>query len=74
MKSLSMLRVQSLNLQKEEAQSIAKNMKQDVSSQSILLEYIKYTLIPYVSKLETTKEIYDKLVELFSISIAREVI
>ena len=43
-------------------------------AQTILIESIKDPLIPYVSKLETSKEIYNKLVELFSISTTREVI
>ena len=33
----------------------------------------KDTLIPYVSKLKTSKEIYDKLVELYFISTTRGV-
>jgi len=47
-----------------------------------LLEHIKGnitipakdSLIPYVCKFETSKEIYDKLVELFSVSTTEEVI
>ena len=38
------------------------------------IESIKDSHIPYVSKLETSKGIYDKLVELFLISTAGEVI
>ena len=49
-------------------------MKGEVRARSILIESIKDPLIPYVSKLETSKEIYDKLVELFSVSTAGEVI
>jgi len=45
-----------------------------VRVQRILIESIKYSLIPYVSKLETAKAIYDKLEELFFVSTAREVI
>ena len=58
----------------EDAQALAKNMKGEVRAQRILIESIKDPLIPYVSKLKTSKEIYDKQVELFSVSIAREVI
>ena len=47
-------------------------MKGEVRAQRILIESIKDLLIPYVSKLETPKEIYDKLVELYSVSIAGE--
>ena len=49
-------------------------MKGEVRAQRILIESIKDPPIPYKSKLETSKEIYDKLVELFSVSTAREVI
>jgi hypothetical protein len=59
---------------KEDAQALAKYMKGEVRAQRILIESIKDPLIPYVSKLETSKEIYDKLVELFSVSTAGEVI
>ena len=40
----------------------------------ILIKSIKDSLIPYVSKFEISKEIYDKLVELFSVSTVEEVI
>ena len=46
----------------------------EARAQTILIESIQDSLIPYVSKLETSKEIYDKLVELFLISTAGEVI
>ena len=59
---------------KEDAQALAKFMKGEVRAQRILIESIKDPLIPYVSKLDTSKEIYDKLVELFSISTSGEVI
>lgn len=49
-------------------------MKGEIRAQSILTKSIKDPLIPYVSKLETSKEIYEKLVELFSISTTGEVI
>jgi len=39
-------------------------MKMEVKAQRILVKSIKYPLIWYVSKLETSKEIYEKLVEL----------
>ena len=58
----------------EDAQAHAKYMKGDIRAQRILIESIKNSLIPYVSKLESSKEIYDKLVELFSVSTAGEVI
>ena len=56
---------------KEYSQSLAKNMEGEVRAQRILIKSIKYPLILYVSKLETSKEIYDKLVELYSIRTAR---
>ena len=49
-------------------------MKREIRAQRILIESIKNSLNPYVAKLENSKEIYDKLVELFSVSTAREVI
>jgi len=59
---------------KEDSQALAKCMEGEVRTQRILIESIKDPLIPYVSKLETSKEIYDKLVELYFVSTAREVI
>ena len=59
---------------KEDAQALAKYMKGEFRAQRILIESIKDPLIPYVSKLETSKEIYDKLVELYSVSTVGEVI
>lgn len=53
---------------KEDTQAHARYMKGEVRAQRIMIESIKYSLIPYVSKLETAKAIYNKLVELFSIS------
>jgi len=41
-------------------------MKNDLRAQSILLKFIKYFVIPYAVKLETPKEIYDRLEKLFS--------
>ena len=58
-------------LGEEYAQALAKYMKGGVRDQRILIESIKDPLIPYVSKLTTSKEIYEKLLELYSISIAR---
>ena len=49
---------------KEDSQALARYMKGEVRAQRILIESIKDLLIPYVSKLKTSKEIYDKLVEL----------
>ena len=59
---------------KEEAQALAKHMRGEIRAQRILIESIKDPLITYVSKLETSKEIYDKLLELFFVSTTREVI
>ena len=47
---------------KEDAQALAKYMKGEVRAQRFLIESIKNPLIPYVSKHESSKEIYDKLV------------
>ena len=49
-------------------------IKRDIRGHRILIESINDSLIPYVSKLESSKEIYEKLVELFSVSTAGEVI
>ena len=59
---------------KEQTQALAKYNKDETRAQGILIESIKDSLIPYVSKFEASKEIYDKLVELFSISTVGEVI
>jgi len=48
-------------LWKEDAQAVAKYMKGEVRAQRIIIKSINDPLIPYVSKLETSKEIYDKL-------------
>lgn len=58
----------------EDAQALAKYMKEKVRAQRIFIESIKDPLIQYVSKFETSKQIYDKLVELYSISTVGEVI
>ena len=49
-------------------------MKGEIRVQRILIESIKDSLIPYVSKLKSAKEIYEKLVEIFSVSIIGEAI
>ena len=59
---------------KEQTQALAKYNTDETRAQRILIESIKNSLIPYVSKFETSKEICDKLIELFSISTAGEVI
>ena len=59
---------------KENTQAHAKYMKGDIRAQRILIESIKDSLIPYVSKLEYSEEIYDKLVELFSVSTVGDAI
>ena len=56
---------------KEQTQASAKYNKYETRAQRILIESIKDSLIPYVSKFETSKEIHDKLVELFSVSSRR---
>ena len=49
-------------------------MKGEIRAQRILIQSIKEYLIPYVSKPKSAKEIYEKLVELFSLSTAAEAI
>lgn len=58
----------------EKSQALSKSLKEEVRAQRILIESIKDSLIPYVAKLKIAKEIYEKLVELFSASTAREII
>ena len=59
---------------KERTQTLGKYNKDETRAQKILMESIKDSLIPYVSKFETSKEIYDKLIDLFSVSTSGEVI
>ena len=59
---------------KEYAPAHAKYMKGEIRPQRIFIESIKDSLIPYVSKLKFAKEIYEKLGELFSMSITGEAI
>jgi len=59
---------------KEGTQAHARYMKGEARAQRILIESIKDSLILYVSKLETSNAIYDKLVELFFVSTEGEVI
>ena len=42
-------------------------MKGEIRAQRICIKSIKDSLIPYVSKLKSAKEIYEKLVEPFSV-------
>jgi hypothetical protein len=39
----------------------------DINSMSIIVESIKYHLIPYISHLDSSKKIYDSLTNLFSV-------
>ena len=39
----------------------------DINSMSIIVEYIKYHLIPYISHLDSSKKMYDALKNLFSV-------
>ena len=59
---------------KEDIQAYTKYMKGDIRARRILIESIKDSLIPYVSNLESSKEICDKLVELFSKCSVGEII
>jgi len=47
-------------------QALSKYMERYLKAQNILKESIKGPLLSYVAKVETSKEIYDKLVEIFS--------
>ena len=59
---------------KEDILAYVKYMRGDIRARRILIESIKDSLIPYVSKLESSKEIYDKLVELFLKCSTKEII
>ena len=48
---------------KEDTSAHAKYMKGEIRAQIILIESIKDSLIPYVSKVKTAKQIYEKLVK-----------
>jgi len=41
-------------------------MEKDPRAQDIVIESVKYSLIPHIARLEISKEIYDELVELFA--------
>ena len=49
-------------------------MKGEIKAQRILIESIKDSLIPYVANFEESKDIYEKMVELFFVSTVGEVI
>lgn len=49
-------------------------MERDIRYQEILMESITDPLILYIVEMETSKAIYDKLVELFAKSAIREII
>ena len=55
-------------------QALSEYKERDLRAQKILKESIKDPLIPYIAELETSKEIYDELVELFSKSAIRKII
>jgi hypothetical protein len=39
----------------------------DINAMSIIVEYIKYHLIPYISHIDSSKKMYDALTNLFSV-------
>jgi hypothetical protein len=39
----------------------------DINAMSIIVDYIKYHLIPYISHLDSSKKMYDALTNLFSV-------
>ena len=59
---------------KEDSLAHAIYIKGEIKAQRILIESIKDSLIPYVSKLKTAKQIYEKLVEIFYVSTAGDAI
>ena len=71
---MSYIKGSTIQPSKEDIQAYTKYMKGDVRARRILIESIQDSLIPSVSNLESSKEIYDKLVELFSKGSAGEII
>ena len=55
-------------------QALSEYMERDLMAQNILKELIKDPLISYVAKLETSKEIYDKMIKLFFKSTIEKII
>lgn len=49
-------------------------MERDLKAQNILKESIKDPPISYVAELEISKEIYDKIIEIFSKRIIKNII
>jgi len=49
-----------------EEEALSKYMERDLKAENILKESMKDPLISYVAELETSKEIYDKMIEIFS--------
>jgi len=45
----------------------------NINSMSIIVESIKYHLIPYISHLDSSKKMYDALTNLFSVKNIRQV-
>jgi hypothetical protein len=45
----------------------------DINAMSIIMDSIKYHLIPYISHLDSSKKIYDALTNLFSVRNIRQV-
>jgi hypothetical protein len=49
--------------------AIMENFKDnDINSMSIIVDYIKYHVIPYISHLDSSKKMFDALTNLFSVS------
>ena len=55
-------------LGKDKSQELAKYKKGEVRAQRIIVESIKDSLVPFVANLKTSKAMYDKLVNLYSVS------
>jgi hypothetical protein len=46
----------------------------DINAISIILDFVKYHLIPYISHLDSSKKMYDALTNLFSVRNIGQVI
>lgn len=54
--------------EKDKTKELARYQKGEVRAQRIIVESIKDSLVPFVTNLKTSKAMYDKLVNLYSVS------
>jgi hypothetical protein len=59
-----------LKKEKREPQNVVVMEKfkgNDINAMSIIVDFVKYHLIPYISHLDSSKKMYDALTNLFSV-------